>query len=205
MGEMSTRVKDDASGDHVGTRDAYEVDEGANARTIQMVDWAFRHFSFDLGTPLRTVSASDASEISSVPAEITGSKLSVGDKTMLVVAVQYSVSSAGDEDAAVIVTPILLDGNDDAIGLLPPKKFKGISLSGGGANVLHRQISTVDWNLCVVEAWDVRGASQIGLHIILRHDTGVTARIWADVITGHPDAHGMRPDNFGMQAYAQKS
>lgn len=42
MAEKSTRVADAASGNRISTRDAYENDDGANARTVQLVDLAHR-------------------------------------------------------------------------------------------------------------------------------------------------------------------
>lgn len=157
MGEKSIRIADAASGDRIATRDAYEVDGSSNARVIERVDFASGKFASPMTTYSRgnsgMINAAETFDLTNLPADLTGNLIAVGDKSMLCVSVEQSVSGG-----TVTVTPILYDNEatPNIVGILPPKTFtqpfafrRG---SGSGNYVLP------------VQSWDVSGAHKIGLH-----------------------------------------
>lgn len=157
MAEKSIRIAEQASGEYVAMRDAIEVDDGSHARIIERVDFASGKFATPMTTYTRgsggLVTDIDTFDLTNLGSDLTGHLITVGDKSMLCVSVEQSVSGG-----TVTVTPILYDNEatPNIVGVLPPKTFtqpyafrRG---SGSGNYVLP------------IQTWDVSGAYKIGLH-----------------------------------------
>ena len=100
MAEKSTRIAEAISGEYIATRDAYENDDGAHARTIQIVDTASRQI--DTWTDMRGTSVTKISSNDSVDLEsFSETTLTVGDKTTVVVSTVHS-----ENNGSVTITPI---------------------------------------------------------------------------------------------------
>lgn len=174
MAEKSIRIADAASGSYMATRDAVETD-GTNARVIERVDFASGKFATPIGNAQRghsaMISAAETFDLTNLPADLTGNLITVGDKSMLCVAVEQSISGG-----TVTVTPILYDneGTPGVVSILPPKTFTQTYAfrrgSGSGNYVLP------------VQSWDVSGAYKIGLHFSAFTGTSNTFKAWGWVI-----------------------
>ena len=126
MAEKSIRVDDQAAGEFVATRDGHEQDSDLNDRVIQLMDFATRRhgWGFDESKIRAGVSSSDATLITTIPADILSSKLIVGDGQLLVAALL--IQEVGEYDLPIL-TPIVIDDADNAVALLAPKAFSGVS------------------------------------------------------------------------------
>lgn len=171
MAEKATRIADGATGNRIATRDAFEVDAEANPRTIELVDFASRKFASPVGNAVRgnstLISGADSLDLTAPPAELTTNLLTVGDKSVLCVAAEQSVSGG-----TVTVTPILFDNEatPHVVGVLPSMVFtqpyafrRG---SGSGNYVLPVQMR------------DAAGAHRIGLHVTALTGTSNGARVY---------------------------
>ena len=169
MAEQATRITDQHSGDYIATRDAIENDADAHSRVVQLMDFASRQ----LPSPNTIrgissfVSSADTVDLSSLPAELTGNLISVGDKTTLLV---FSRHSASDGD--VSITPIIFNDAGTAIGVRATKT------TGMGSALFV--ISGVYYSPQLI--WDTQGAEKIGLHITNIGGTANTVRLLAGVI-----------------------
>ncbi len=175
MAEKSIRIADQASGDYVATRDAYENDDGSNARVIERVDFASGKFA----TPMTTYTRGNSSmitdpesfDLTNLPSDLTSNLITVGDKSMLCVSVEQSVSGG-----TVTVTPILYDneGTPNVVGILPPKTFT--------QPYAFRRGSSSGNYVLPVQTWDVSGAYKIGLHFSAETGTSNTYKAMGWVI-----------------------
>ena len=175
MGEKSIRIADAASGDRIATRDAFEVDGSSNARVIERVDFASGKFASPIGNATRgnsgMISAAETFDLTNLPSDLTSNLITVGDKSVLVVAVEQSVSGG-----TVTVTPILYDnqGTPAIVGILPPKTFS--------QPYAFRRGSSSGNYVLPIQTWDVSGAHKIGLHFSAFTGTSNTFKAWGWVI-----------------------
>jgi hypothetical protein len=175
MAEKSTRIADGATGNFIAMRDAFEPDSGSNARVIERVDFASGKFVSPIGNAARgnsnPITVIDSLDLTNLPADLTNNLLVVGDKSLLCVAVEQTVTGGG-----VIITPLLYDNavTPCLVGLLIPKQFTQLYAfrrgAGSGNFVLNAQ------------AWDVFGAHKIGLHITAITGTSNGIKVWGWVI-----------------------
>lgn len=157
MAEKSIRIADAASGLRIATRDAFENDDSSNARVVERVDLASGKFASPMTSYVRgastMVSAAESFDLTSLPSDLTSNLITVGDKSMLCVSVEQSVSGG-----TVTVTPILYDNEatPNVVGVLPPKTFTQ-------PYAFRRGSSSGNYAL-PMQTWDVSGAYKIGLH-----------------------------------------
>ena len=169
MAEQATRITDQHSGDYIATRDAVEQDADSHSRVIQLMDFSSRQ----IATPttirgiLSFVSSADGVDLASLPAELTGNLITVGDKSTLVV---FPLHSANDGE--VSITPIIFNAAGTALGVRATKA------SGMGTALFVN--SGVYYSPQLV--WDTQGAVKIGLHITVIGGTANTVRLQAGVI-----------------------
>ena len=175
MGEKSIRIANATSGDRIATRDAFETDGSSNARVIERVDFASGKFATPIGNAQRghsaMISAAETFDLTSLPSDLTDNLITVGDKSMLCVVVEQSVSGG-----TVTVTPILYDNETTPgiVGILPPKTFSQ-------PYAFRRGTSSGNYVL-PVNTWDVSGAFKIGLHFSAFTGTSNTFKAWGWVI-----------------------
>lgn len=157
MAEKSIRIADDDTGLRVGMREGAELDDSGNARVIERIDFASGKFASPIGNAIRGSSsacnAADTFDLTNLPADLTGNLITVGDKSMLCVSVEQSVSGG-----TVTITPILYDneGTPGIVGVLQPQTFSQ-------PYAFRRGSSSGNYTLPVL-TWDVTGAHKIGLH-----------------------------------------
>jgi len=153
MAEKSYRVRDDGAGDFIATRDAYEDDDQANARVVQLVDIASRQLTYSCirgnygAEPKDTIF-----DLTKLTPDLLDNLFEVGDRTTMVVAVEQMA----DLGAASIV-PLLFDDSDECIGMLE-EKTTTITADAQFENGRDRYESPI-------MVWDVAGAYQIGMYI----------------------------------------
>lgn len=175
MAEKSIRIADAESGLRIAARDAFENDDGANARVIERVDFASGKFASPIGNATRghgsMINAAETFNLTNLPADLTGNLITVGDKSMLCVAVEQSVSAG-----TVTVSPVLYDNEETPgiVGILPPKTFTQ-------PYAFRRGSSSGNYVLPVL-TWDVCGAYKVGLHFSAFTGTGNTFKAWGWMI-----------------------
>lgn len=175
MAEKSIRIADAASGLRMAARDAFENDNSDNARVIERVDFASGKFASPIGNATRgnssMINAAETFDLTNLPADLTSNLITVGDKSLLCVAVEQSVSGG-----TVTVTPILYDnqGTPAIVGILEPKTFVQ-------PYAFRRGTSSGNFVL-PVKSWDVLGAHKIGLHFSAFTGTSNTFKAWGWVI-----------------------
>lgn len=173
MAEQSIRLADAASGLRMAVRDAFELDGSSNTRVIERVDFASGKFATPIGNATRgnsaMISAAETFDLTSLPSDLTGNLITVGDKSMLCVAVEQSVSGG-----TVTITPILYDNEatPGIVGILIPKTFTQ-------PYAFRRGASSGNYVLPVL-SWDLMGAHKVGLHVsaITGASNGVKALGW---------------------------
>jgi hypothetical protein len=175
MSEKSVRIADAASGSYMATRDAFETDGSSNARVIERVDFASGKFVTPIGNAQRghsdMISAAETFDLTNLPSDLTSNLITVGDKSMLCVAVEQSVSGG-----TVTVTPILYDNEatPGIVGILPPKTFT--------QPYAFRRGSSSGNYVLPIQIWDVSGAYKIGLHFSAVTGTSNTCKAWGWVV-----------------------
>jgi hypothetical protein len=171
MAEKAVLVKTS----YMATRDAVEQDDGSHARVIERVDFASGKFVTPIGNAKRgnssMINAAETLDLTNLPADLTGNLITVGDKSMLCVAVDQSYNTG-----TCTITPILYDneGTPGIVGILPSKTFSQ-------AYAFRRGASSGNYPMPVL-TWDVTGAYKIGLHISALTGTGNTVKAWGWVI-----------------------
>lgn len=174
MAEKSIRIADAASGLYMATRDAFETD-GTNARVIERVDFASGKFASPVGNATRgnaaMISAAETFDLTALPEDLTSNLITVGDKSMLCVAVEQSVSGG-----TVTITPILYDNEvtPGIVGILSPKTFSQPYAFRRGASAGNY--------LLPVQVWDVAGAYKIGLHVSAMTGTSNSAKAFGWIL-----------------------
>ncbi len=188
MAEKGIVVNDAASGESIGCRDAYELDDDSNARIIQLIDQTQRQHQFDQATATGRVrqnltgTACDGTELSTLPTRVSSSALICGDKTTLVVASRYQVSNASE---TITVTPIVLDDDNTAIGFLQPKILTSFKPAGG--TEITQAFNLSDINIAEILTWNVFGAYKVGIHVAINSTDGTFSGfcdIYAKMISG---------------------
>jgi len=175
MAEKSIRIADAASGSRMATRDAFEVDDGANARVIERVDFAGGKFASPIGNAKRgnsaAISAAETFDLTNLPSDLTSNLITVGDKSMLCVSVEQSTSGG-----TVTITPILYDseGTPGIVGVLAPKTFTQPYAFRRGAYSGNYVLPVLTWDVC--------GAHKIGLHVSAITGAANGAKAWGWVI-----------------------
>ena len=157
MVERGTKVKDDSIGDIIATRDALETDEGANARVIEIIDFASRKATFvevrgDIsgGTP---VSVADGVDLDSLHADIAGNAITIGDKSAVILEAWHT-----QNDGVLKVTPIFFQGSTPMIGETKQTQMGTAMFTAapaGPGTVYHSPLLS----------WDCLGAESVGFHI----------------------------------------
>ncbi len=206
MAEKSIRVPEGSSGEYIATRDGHENDDGANARTVQMMDFAHRQLDFVFGTPTRDNvygggDWNDSPILTSLPADITSNKITMGDKSTLVVMGAFSNSSASTGN--LVITPLVLDASNNILGMLWPKSFSGYDPVGSTAALYYVE-SGKDMIVTPARTWEVHGAVYIGLHVMVdkfgTSGTLDTYKVWGSAISS-PEGVGF-PDQSNSDFYA---
>lgn len=196
MAEKSTRISEGADGEYLATRDAYENDDGANARTIQINDEAFRNHVITIGTTVATrtlmgigLPTGDGGQVDAFPAEFFSSALTVGDKTKLIVATRFTAKSMSTTPT-IVITPILLDGNDIALASLESFVISSVVPMSGMTAPIHNVMDMFyNWMICPMLSWNVEGAIKIGIHVESNGFDGSMedcVEVFAAMITGPP-------------------
>lgn len=182
MAEKSTRINDQSAGEYIATREAAAQDDEAHDRNVQLMDWATRRHGWTISSKLRAgITSTDSEDFTSgVPSAITTNKLTVGDGQLLIATVIVQLSA----DTKIMITPIVLDASNNAIALLTPKIYQGLTPPNGGGGSF-RITDTVQKHLTPVQAWDVMGCDNIGIHVDIGSATSVD--LFAKIISGMPD------------------
>lgn len=175
MAEGSIRIADALVGPRLATVDAVELDGSGNARVMERVTFGSGKLISPLGTQTRGGSGGqstvDTLDLTALPSDLTSNLITVGDKSMLVVAAEQTVNGG-----TVAVTPIVYDneGTPAVFSLLETKLF----VAGGS----FRRGSSSGAYVLPVMRWDVSGAYKIGLHITSITGTSNAVRLWGRVI-----------------------
>jgi hypothetical protein len=175
MAEGSIRIADALTGPRMATTDAVEPDGSSNARVMERVTFGSGKLTSPLGNSTRgnsaAISSAETADVTSLPADLTGNLITVGDKSMLVVTAEQTVSGG-----TVTVTPIVYDneGTPGVFGCLESKLFTqaGAFRRGAGSGTY----------LMNVQRWDVSGAYKIGLHVTSITGTSNGVKLWGRVI-----------------------
>jgi hypothetical protein len=117
------------------------------------------------------IDTADPSDLTNLPTDLTSHLITVGDKSMLCVAVEQTVT-----DGTVTITPILYDNEETPgiVGILPQRVFSP-------QNTLRRGAGSGNY-LLPIQMWDIVGAYKIGLHITSLTGTSNTCKVWGWVI-----------------------
>ena len=107
--ELATQVASASSGSFVATRQAYALDQTGDARVIQRVDFSSNRGPSPLGTAQRgssgTWNAIDTLNLTSLPSDLTSNLINVGDNSMVIMQVEFSLATAQD----ITITPLMFD------------------------------------------------------------------------------------------------
>lgn len=175
MAEKSVRVADGPSGNYVAMRDAFELDGSGNSRVIERFDLAGGKFTTPIGNATRgnsgMINAAETFDLTNLPSDLTSNLITVGDKTMLCVAVEQSVSGG-----TVTVTPILYDNEatPGIVSILTPKIFTQPFAFRRGSSSGNYVLPT--------QTWEIPGAYKIGLHFSAFSGTSNTFKAWGWVV-----------------------
>lgn len=156
MSEQATRIANQATGDRIATRDAYETDVNGNARTLQIVGFSSRQIV--VHPPLRgyptPVTVVDTADLTNLPVELTTNIIDIGDTNILVVDVEHTAS-----DGSATITPLIFNENETTVLAVRASKTSGM-----GSVVFRRGAASGNYVSPQLQ-WDTLGASKIGLHI----------------------------------------
>lgn len=175
MSEGSIRIADALVGPRMATVDAAELDNLGNARVMERVTFGSGKLVSPLGNATRgnsaAISTNEVSDLTALPADLTGNLIVVGDKSMLVVTAEQTVAGG-----TVTVTPIVFDneGTPGVFSVLESKIFSqafGFRRGASSGNYVHP-----------LQRWDVSGAYKIGLHISYITGSGNAVKLWGRVI-----------------------
>lgn len=117
MTEQATRIKDQAAGDYIATRDANELDAEAHSRVIQIVDMASRELMQVILRGAIPVASADGVALESLPSDLTSNLITVGDKKTLIVNPNHLANDGG-----VNITPIIFNAAGDTVLATGEKK-----------------------------------------------------------------------------------
>lgn len=147
--------------DQSGTFQAEVLNEGVNSDVCSVAG----------NSSDSNLTEADTFDLTALPAELLQNLITVGDKSMLCVVVEQSVSGG-----TVTVTPILYDNEatPGIVGILPPKTFT--------QPYAFRRGSSSGNYVLPIQIWDVSGAYKIGLHFSNFSGTGNTFKAWGWVL-----------------------
>jgi hypothetical protein len=174
MSEKSVRIADGQTGLRMAVRDAVETD-GVYLRVIERVDFASGKFVTPIGNANRgnsaAITSADTVDLTGLPSDLTSNLLVVGDKSLLCVAAEQTVSGG-----SVTVTPILYDNESTPgiVGVLSSKIYNQV-------HAFRRGSSSGNY-LLPVQVWDVWGAYKIGLHITIITGTSNGVKLYGWII-----------------------
>jgi hypothetical protein len=141
MGEKSTGIKTTNADTYVATFLASEEAEGKQ-RVVQIISLTAGKVDSSLGSPARTVSFNDSSDIST----LTGN-IEVGDNYYLACYVRHS-----QLNGSCLVTPVLCDNNGTPMGLLESKKSQVQLTVTSGIDYFSKCLS---WEVAGTGAWKI--------------------------------------------------
>jgi len=187
MAEKSILINDQAGGEAIAIRDAYEQDTESNARVIQLMDQANRHFSFLQSAPDRTKTVDDETQLTSTSlANLIAESKIIGDGSALVVGIQFKAYMNGSE-AAVSIIPLIFDSADVPIGFLQPKVFRNY-VPGNGGNPFYFGTGHPYTNLTMLQTWPLLGGGKI-IPFLNKNSHVSSVDIWFEVISGQVAGH----------------
>jgi len=185
MAEKGILVSDASSGESVACRDAVELDNDSNARIIQRVDVSKGKVGTlpinSAANGLRQVNNADSKDIETLTSSNPPYFIEVGDKSTLVVFVDFEL----DQDQDVDITPIIFNDETtpECIGVLETKNFamttgstlyKGTGAGSGsgsasgsaaGLGSVYPSEGWTGYQMAGSNTWDVCGAHKIILHV----------------------------------------
>ena len=152
MGENAVRLSNDTSGLYLAVRDAFELDGSGDARVVERVDFAGGKFTSPMTSYSRTTATgTDTFDLTNLPSALTSGVITVGDKSMLCISVEQTVSAG-----TVTITPIIYDNASNVVGILAPKTFT--------QPYAFRRGTSSGTYVLPIQTWDVVGSYKIGLH-----------------------------------------
>lgn len=160
MAEKGILVTDQVGGESVALRDAFEQDNDSNARVVQRIDHAVDHIVSPMGAAIRTgVQNFDNYQVDQFPAQMTNNLIACGDKSKLVVTVEFKDQGSAQ---SITVVPVIYD-DEVSPGVISVMEAKILVLTP--ADVVCRTQSGYDDVEFLAEAavWDLCGASKVGL------------------------------------------
>ena len=139
MAETSILIADQTGGEVLAMRDAYELDDGSNARLIQRVSLANLHFPYPIGDPTRTFSTADSKDIDACPAELITNIVEMGDKSNLLLLAEFAAT--GTQNCRIAF--VFFDENDAAVAMFYSHSLysnSGLYRTAGGTNQLAEAV-----------------------------------------------------------------
>lgn len=136
MTERATGINTRNANEYVATFEASEQISGSS-RLIQIVALSSGKIDSSVSSPLRSVSSSDSSEVTTISGSV-----SAGDNSFFVCYVDHK-----EKNGSCMITPLLCDNDGLVIGSLPPKTSK--------ANPYLTK-NTYYISSCLI--WDVKGS-----------------------------------------------
>jgi hypothetical protein len=131
--------------DQAGTFQAGNLNEGVNSDVCTIAG----------NSSASNLTAPDTADLTALPAELTQNLITIGYKSLLVVAVEQFTSGG-----TVTVSPIIYDNESSPgiVGVLSAKAFiqQPYAFRRGSASGLY---------LLPAQSWDILGAYKIGLHM----------------------------------------
>jgi hypothetical protein len=128
----------------VGTFQSENLNEGANGNVCTIAG----------NSAAVSLNAADTFDLTALPADLLQNLITVGDKSMLCVAVEQDVSGG-----TATVTPILFDNeaSPGIVAILAPRYFTQI--------YAFRRGSSSGKYVLPIFAWDISGGYKVGLHL----------------------------------------
>lgn len=166
MTEKSLLINDQADGEVLAMRDAYELDENSEARIIPRICYANIHFPSPLGAADRTASAIDSMDLDACPAELKDNLIECGDKSRLVLFAEFTDSGSN----RVRVSLVYYDS--DKTPLAHGFRF---NLSASSTSRPYRGAAGQDVLSEPYFIDTLQGASWLGLHITELTTTGTVS------------------------------
>lgn len=139
--ERAVGIKTVGADTYVAAQNAAEQAEG-KTRVLQIVSLAAGKVDSSLGSPARTCSTNDSSDLTTITGDID-----VGDNFYLACYLRHSQSTG-----SCLVTPILCDGAGTPMGLLESKRSQVQLTVVSGTDYFSKCLS---WEVAGVGAWKI--------------------------------------------------
>ena len=175
MAEKGIIVADAASGESIATRDAFEQDDGSNARVIQRVDICRGRLITPV-TAIRTFSsgASDGNlNLNSLPADLTANLIDAGDKGSFAFWIEWSSGNANTITCYIVY--FASDGTT-VIGVSNAINFNFSS------STPIRGTASSDPHVSELKLIDIPGAAKIGVSVFNNPDSYANLSVFGGVI-----------------------